>query len=353
MNFAQSFDAVVMLTWADWYREPRSNCFHYATRLARELPVIFVQPDLKEGAPVTERVPDYGRVILHVSSANGADQTRSLANALAELHVRRPLVWIYNALFEQFIPCTNALVRVHHATEDYLGPHDGVVNIATEVSESLKRVLKDVGLVVCVSEAVTDSYRQYAGTSDDVLVLRNGCDFKFWSDRKAYEYFAPTSGAKIAFFQGGINTRLDFELLFSLTEKFPDWEFWFCRKSDEAPAKWPSLKTRMNVRDFGMVDQCAIATLASQSLVALIPLMQDRLLRRSLPLKAYEYVACGLPVVTAPIDELSAQPELFGVARNASGFCAELEIAAKTRVNPEAIRARLGAPKLQSYEPSH
>src|SRR5437016_5499446 len=41
----QYFDGVVMLTWSDWRTEPRSNRYHYATRFARSLPVLFVQPD--------------------------------------------------------------------------------------------------------------------------------------------------------------------------------------------------------------------------------------------------------------------------------------------------------------------
>src|SRR6185436_11667586 len=134
LNLTQYFDAVVMLTWSDWHREPRSNRFHYATRFARELPVIFVQPDLEGGTPVTEPVPDHNIVILHVSKTYGADQTHSLANALAELGVLCPLLWIYNVLFEHFIPRANAPLRVYHATEDYLGPNEGVVHIATQVT---------------------------------------------------------------------------------------------------------------------------------------------------------------------------------------------------------------------------
>ena len=43
METCLKFDAVLMLTWSDWYTEPRSNRYHYAVRFAATLPVFFLQ----------------------------------------------------------------------------------------------------------------------------------------------------------------------------------------------------------------------------------------------------------------------------------------------------------------------
>lgn len=42
------FDCVVMLTQSYWKTEGRKNRYFYATRFARHLPVLFVQPDQKQ-----------------------------------------------------------------------------------------------------------------------------------------------------------------------------------------------------------------------------------------------------------------------------------------------------------------
>lgn len=346
----QNFDAVVMLTWSDWHREPRSNRYHYATRFARELPVIFVQPDRSEGGPIAEKVPGHNITILHVSSQYGAEQTRSLTKELQALGVRRPLLWIYNVYFEHFIRRTDARFRIYHGTEDYLGPNEGVMRIGPEVQEALKRVLQDVDLLVCVSEGVAESYRRYGRYAGKSITLRNGCDFNFWHATGARDYILPENGAKVAFFQGGINSRLDYDLLQYAVESLPDWEFWFCGKSEDAPAEWESLKTRSNVRDFGILSPDLIAALAQQSLVGIIPFKQDSLMRRSLPLKAYEYVACGLPVVTIPIDELASQPELFEVAETPEDFVAGIKRSADLRCAPDAVSKRLSVAELHSYD---
>ena len=45
MKLEQLTDEVVMLTWCEWNSRPRSNHYHYASRFAKQVPVLFVQPN--------------------------------------------------------------------------------------------------------------------------------------------------------------------------------------------------------------------------------------------------------------------------------------------------------------------
>ncbi|WP_210497146.1 glycosyltransferase [Microvirga antarctica] len=344
------FDAVVMLTWSDWKTEPRSNRYHFATRFARDCPVIFVQPDLIGDGTRVEPVPGHAITILHVPHTYGPAQSRALSAALKALGVRRPLLWIYNVYFEHFIRRASARLRVYHATEDYLSPEETLKVTDAPVQAALRRVLASVDLLVSVSDGVARTYERHGGYSGPSLVLRNGCDFPFWRDSQAADYRPPSDNAKVVLFQGGINSRLDYDLLLDLTAALPDFQFWFCGKAVDAPAAWASLKERPNVRDFGLVSSDEIAALSRQALVGIIPFRQDALMRRSLPLKAYEYVACGLPVVTIPIDELEREPDLFAFATTASDFASAIVAAAPTRTDPGRIAERLAAASRQSYD---
>jgi glycosyltransferase involved in cell wall biosynthesis len=348
-------DAVVMLTWSDWHREPRSNRYHYATRFAREVPVVFVQPDLpvRDGRFPNfsaERVDGHDITIVHVPEVYGWEQTAEMNRALQSLAIRRPLLWIYNVYFEDFVRRAQARMRVYHATEDYLSPKETMSIAGSAVNEPLKRILRDMDMVVSVSDGVARSYEAHGAYDGPSLVLRNGCDFDFWRDSLAWDYQAQEDGAKVALFQGGINARLDYHLLIELTKALPDWQFWFCGKSVDAPPEWDKLKRRPNVRDFGLVDSKQIAALARQARVGLIPFVQDGLMRRSLPLKAYEYVACGLPTVTIPIDELAGQPDLFRTARTAAEFASSITAVSDSRSDPDRIKERMQAAELQSYD---
>jgi glycosyltransferase involved in cell wall biosynthesis len=349
-GWSRHFDAVVMLTWSDWKTEPRSNRYHYATRFARELPVLFVQPDNKDWKVTSEPVPGTNIEIMHVPENYGDLQSTCLERELHRRGIFRPLLWIYNVFFEDFVRRSDADLKIYHATEDYLTPPERWAVGSDVVHEPLRRLLVEVDLMVAVSEGVANSYRERGGYRGRMIVLCNGCDYEFWQQTQAACYQAPRSGQKVALYQGGINSRLDFKLLSSVADTLPDWQFWFCGNDAYGGPAWQALCRRPNVRHFGQLLPDQIAELARESLVGLIPFRQDELIRRSLPLKAYEYAACGLPVVTVPIDALSDYPELFTVARTAAEFSTGIVSVAATRLDAVAIERRLAEAKANSYD---
>ena len=71
---------------------------------------------------------------------------------------------------------------------------------------------------------------------------------------------------------------------------------------------------------------------------------------RLLPLKAFEYAACGLPVVTVPIDSIAHLPEVFRVARSAAQFAQAIVEEGATRDDPARRAARLAAAQAQDYD---
>jgi hypothetical protein len=67
-------------------------------------------------------------------------------------------------------------------------------------------------------------------------------------------------------------------------------------------------------------------------------------------LKAFEYIACGLPVVSIPIDDLQPWPELITFASSAEAFAAALREAVALRSDPQRLRQRAVAARAQSYD---
>jgi len=346
--WGEAVDSVIMLTWSDWKTEPRSNRYHYATRFARHVPVFFVQPDSLSGKIWFEQIELNIRIV-HVPASYGAEEAQELATALYRAGCRKPLLWIYNVHFEEYIRRSNALVRVLHATENYF-TSDEDWEAPASVRDPLKRVLDGIDLLVAVSRGVLDDYLVKGGYNGSFLLSENGCDALFWHQSGAYECSPVMHHRPVAFYQGGINKRLDFPLLISLARRLPTWEFWFCGNAESDPEGWADLKSLPNVRYFGIQSVEGIASLARQSVVGLIPFEQNEFIRVSLPLKAYEYVACGMPVVSVPIDSLARRSDLFRIAVNADEFAQALEELAPTRGEPGAIEHRLAAAAAESYD---
>jgi len=347
-SLASLFDAVVMLTWSDWRTEPRSNRFHYASRFARVLPVFFVQPDAV-GTEVSFEASDHPNVtIVHAPPHYTPKAAAGLAAALNERGVRRPLLWIYNVFFENYIARSNARYAVYHATENYLLDDDQWAVSDRSVRAPLLRVLSRVDLVVGVSKALTRTYRDLSQYSGRAITLANGCDFAFWRDSGAAEHDA--SAGNIALYQGGINARLDYPLVIELAQQMPEWRFWYCGHIKDAGPQWSVLSALPNVEYKGELSPKQIAELAKSATVGLIPFLKGPLIRQSLPLKAYEYVACGLPVVSVPIDALENEPQLFSIAETAVEFAQKLRELAPTRSEPAYLEIRRDAGDRQSYD---
>jgi Glycosyl transferases group 1 len=139
-------------------------------------------------------------------------------------------------------------------------------------------------------------------------------------------------------------------LLGALAVARPDWQFWFCGQSREGGTAWSELSRRPNVRYFGELDPDGIARLSRQALLGLMPFKQSPLIHVSLPLKAWEYVACGLPVLTVPIDAIADRPDLFRLETTPKGFANALDELAATRNKPDIVELHLEAASAQSYD---
>lgn len=348
--FPNTLDSIVMLTWSDWHTEPRSNRYHFAVRFARHRPVYFVQPDGHGDEVTFEAVAGHDITLVHIAPDYGPRQAARLAKALRERGVTRPLVWIYNVFLANAVPRLHPTAVVFHATEDYVAPADTVSITERDISSEVRAAVAQADMIVAVSDGVAESYRQVSPPGVSITVLPNGCDFAFWRDTGAAHQAPTDNEPRIALFQGGINGRLDYSLLTKLAKLLPDWSFWFCGKSVDCGEEWSRLKLLPNVKDFGFLPTEGIADLARQATVGLIPFKDSALMRRSLPLKAYEYLACGLPVVTIPIDALADKPDLFAFAATAEEFAAALSRVAPMRNDPTRIVQRLEAAAKASYD---
>ena len=338
-------DAVVMLTWSDWNTEPRSNRYHFAVRFAEQLPVYFVQPDRTEEGWEFEETETPGVQILHIPEAH-LNFVQDLGLALAERGVRQPVYWVYNVHFCDFLRTANSAWTVYHATEDYFSDDFFLTDDDGGIRDKLRRLLKCVDLVVCVSEGVRENLRSKGEYRDEVILLENGCDYAFWSalPAKRQEVERP-----VAIFQGGLNFRVDYELLEELCRLLPDWDFWFCGR--ETPSVgWASLRERPNAVYFGNLAPEELRELVCSADVGLVPFRKMELIKRSFPLKSFEYAAAGLPVVSVPIDSLQRFEGVFWFAESAAEFARMLPSAHEAKNDPASLAVRKEASRQQDYD---
>jgi hypothetical protein len=346
--FSDEFDAVVMLTWSHWQTEPRSNRYHYGSRFARRVPVLFVQPTLPVGEPMRVAPTDVpGLELVELAQHVGPQQAAELVQLLQARGIRRPLLWIYSMMhYDHVLRALPTDLRVYHATEDYLTPSPQWSE-QEHIAGRLRALLKDVDLVVGVSERVNHAYAELGGFEGPLVLAPNGCDAPFFL--QLAERCGPPR-ERTCIFQGGINARVDFGLLAALADRLPQWTFQFCGRVAPGVAGWDALRERPNVEYLGVLEPADFGLRMCEATVGLIPFLQDPMVWNSLPLKAYEYVACGLPVVSVPIASLMGEPDLFAIEKDAEGFARAIEAAAATRGDAARLRHRREEALRNSYD---
>jgi glycosyltransferase involved in cell wall biosynthesis len=346
------FDAVVMLTSSDWRTEMRSNRFHYASRFARDCPVYFVQPDRHRFRCSLEATEIPGVTIVHASKMYSRRQSLAIEAALRSRNIRRPLVWIYNHQYGDLIRNLSAALKVYHATEDYF-----YEDVYPSVDRGeLRDVLQECDLIVAVSEGVRRDFQELGRFEKLTCVLNNGCDFQFWSDVAPRRVQRAASGSdRIALFQGGINGRLDFALLRAVADRLKDWTIVLCgpdsTQIDGSVELWRSLQSANNVKYWGTLSPDKLKEAMSRATVGLIPFTMHPIFREvSRPLKSFEYLACGLPVVSIPIDSLQPYGALFRFASTPEQWVREILAAEATAYDALEVQRRVEAARQENYD---
>ena len=241
----------------------------------------------------------------------------------------------------------------YHATEDYFRRSENGYGGTETQRRAVAQTLGNVDFLVAATKRRVASYRQSGRYGGPAVISRNGCDAEFFFtlfERLSKPSTSQAGKQHVAIYQGGVNARVDFELMDSVVQLLPEWDFWFCGRADDSNSAWKRLKSRPNVQHFGALDPEALATRMCQATVGLIPFHDDDVIRVSLPLKAYGTLPCGLPVVSVPIDALSAQPELFTFASTAAEFASAIRTAASTRTSPDLLARRREAAMRNSYD---
>ena len=270
-------------------------------------------------------------------------QANILQNELAGRGLRRPLVWIYHGDYEKTVIGLPQFFKVYHATEDYFSAD--MFQVDESFRERLRGLLSNVDLLVAVSPGVLDSYRTRGKYDGQAIVLANGCDYEFYTRGVPLENDAETSPStrKLALFQGGINWRLDYGLLEAVIDRLEGWE-------DTSIVAWQKLKERLQVNYLGELTSEGVRAACRAASVGIIPFRQlEGIVERSLPLKAFEYAACGLPVVSISIRSLQPFP-IFRFADTPEEFAEAVESAASTRYDRNHLRSRDECARRMSYD---
>jgi len=204
-----------------------------------------------------------------------------------------------------------------------------------------ERALRHATAVFAVSRPLLEAVRT---TRSDALYLPNGVETERFAappDAAAVPGRLAKSraaGRPIAGYVGALARWVDVELLEELARLRSDWDF--CLVGETLDETFAALMKSppANLLFLGPRPYAAIPSILSTFDAGLIPFRLGPEGSNASPIKLYEYLAAGLPVISAPIPECEAVPEV-SVGRGAQAFSDLLDRAAGSRRSNE-FRAR-------------
>jgi glycosyltransferase involved in cell wall biosynthesis len=214
-------------------------------------------------------------------------------------------------------------VSVYDCHDLLEGFHDVAPEISAQERESFS--LADT-VLFSADWLAAQKLSEGEGFTSRHCVVRNAVaaeDFPFDAGRTAGAQ--GSSSQKTVGYVGALNSWFDVEAVDLAARSHPGWRFLLVGKV--ASPKIEPLRHLPNVTLVGEVPYEELPMWLDQFDVATIPFLVQPLTLATNPVKLYEYFACGLPVVSAPLPEVQRYAPLAYTAANPSQFVGQLEAA--------------------------
>jgi glycosyltransferase involved in cell wall biosynthesis len=342
---------ILCVGFADWDTELWTNQQHLMSRVARESRVLFVeslglrQPQLagRDLARIARRLrrglaapraADGLHVLsplvlpLHRYAAVRALNRRLLRaqvrRAARGLGLRRPILWAYVPQAEALIETLDPELVVYHCVDD-IAAQEGVDTASFRAAE--RRFAARADLVLASAPALAARMRELSG---NVLYAPNVADTELFARALAPGSPDPAMAAlprpRIVFTGAIVAKKLDVPLLAALARARPGWSFALVGPigMGDPGTDVSALEGEPNIHLLGARTYTQLPDVLRAADAGLIPYARNELTESIFPMKVYEYLAAGLPVVATPLPSLREVAEV-ATASDAEGLARLLE----------------------------
>ncbi len=221
-------------------------------------------------------------------------------------------------------PAIQRLVRFEHVVVDLVDdqrtwPSSDAIKAAHD------RVYREtIGMADLVVTNCAPIAERFADLRADIAVIPNGAE----ENLERFADIARESSGITVGYVGDMRQRMDWALCAELVVAHQEWRFVFVGSYD--PARVPaSVLEGPNVTMTGPLPAEQALDWMARFSVAIIPHVKNAMTEAMNPLKAYQYLAMGIPTVSSDVANIDELREHIVVAGNAADFGAAIEAAAR------------------------
>lgn len=209
-------------------------------------------------------------------------------------------------------------------------------DVAQELDDLYRETLGMSSLVFTNCEPNVAAFSDYA---KEITVVHNGAETgAFTLERTPIG----TDERPVVAYVGNMSDRIDWGLLHDLAALRPDYRFLMVGSAHYGADVYDLVKRHDNVELAGVVPYAQLPGLFTGVDVGLVPHLAGGMTERMNPLKVYNYIAAGLPIVSTPIPNIDELIDHVSIATDACGFATAIDAGIERRrngtiVQPEAL----------------
>jgi glycosyltransferase involved in cell wall biosynthesis len=208
--------------------------------------------------------------------------------------------------------------------------------IPPNVGKLQAELIKKVDLVLATSR----SLYEWAGKfrSDNLYYLPNGVSRIFFEPAAEAPLDFPGNGQAVVVYAGTLDSRFDLETVVFAVEKVQELHFLLIGPlaDENLHAGLKSLQERENFTWLGPKQYDQLPPYLQAAAAGMIPFQLNELTEAVNPIKYYEYLASGLPVVAPPLRELVETKGPLYAYRSKEEFCSLLSEAVREKDHLQA-----------------
>jgi glycosyltransferase involved in cell wall biosynthesis len=272
------------------------------------------------------RIPDFYRDELTKEEQEGFLHSYSIL--CRDFNISHPTLIIQQPFWWPIVSSINGRKVIYDCLDYHSGFNDQSSHRLIEFEQD---VVASANEVVVTSRILADSFRDIR----DCHLIQNGCEFNRFS--QAIRSRPPSD--PIIGYVGAVSEWFDGQLLFDVALERPNWQFDIYGAT--VGADIAGARSLRNINFLGEISYEDVPSAIAQFDVCIIPFKLNSLTLATNPVKMYEYLAVGRPVVATKMPELVnlESVDVF-CSNNVKEFIRNIERAISIADLPDRIRVR-------------
>lgn len=330
---------------ADWDQDPLSK-HHIMSRLAKQNKVLWINSigmrkptaTSKDFVKVVSKInkitqglkrinnglyvytpllfPFHDKLFVKINNILLKHQIRALQ---VKLHLNNPLLWTFLPNMVNLLGFFEEIAVIYYCTDDFT-EFEGYSHQSLALQEQM--LIRKADISFYTAKRLMDNK---CITKEKSFLLRHGVDLdhfkKAWETKQTKPLDLSYISKPIIGFWGELNESLNYELIKNVALLKPEWSFVLIGGSNYAGSRrLPIIQGIKNIFLLGQKPYNLLPVYAAFFDVAIVPKNDSELSLNMNPLKLREYLAAGVPVVSAPLPEVLPYGDVVKFAATAEEY---------------------------------